>query len=232
MGWARRVSRTDCAGVTQYLYGDPSSHLVTAMRSPAGEFTAFYYDTAGLLIALERGGARYYVATDQVGTPRVVSSSTGAIVKVLEYDSFGRLLADSNPAFDLPLGYAGGLADAATGLVHFGLRDYDLASGRWTARDPVLFAGGQGNLYVYVGNSPTAHRDPSGLFCISVTIYEGVGFGAQTCITTEGVSVCGEVGFGVGGGVGVDAGDLTKDGGKIGLELGGRCGPLKFRYNV
>jgi RHS repeat-associated protein len=53
---------------------------------------------------------------------------------------------DSNPGFQ-PFGFAGGLYDRDTGLVRFGARDYDAETGRWTARDPILFAGGQGNLY-------------------------------------------------------------------------------------
>jgi RHS repeat-associated protein len=36
--------------------------------------------------------------------------------------------------------------------VRFGARDYDAETGRWTARDPILFAGGQANLYAYVEN--------------------------------------------------------------------------------
>ena len=211
-GIGRRVSRTDTGGTTRYLYGDPASHLVTAVRDTAGALTKLYYDTAGMLIALERGGARYHVAVDQVGTPRVVSDSTGVVVKVTDADSFGNSIADSNPAFVLPIGYAGGLADPGTGLVHFGLRDYDTASGRWTGRDPVLFAGGQGNLYVYVGNSPLGNRDPLGLFCISVSVYEGLGGGVQSCFSLEGASVCGEAGAGLGSSVALDSGKIEDNG--------------------
>ena len=228
-GLGRRVSRTDGSGTSQYLYGDPASHLVTAVRNPAGALTALYYDTAGLLMALERGGTRYYVATDQVGTPRVVTNSTGTVIKVLAYDSFGQLTDDSNPAFDLPIGYAGGLADPVTGLVHFGFRDYEPDSGRWTARDPVLFEGRQGNLYVYVGNSPLTYRDPSGLFCVSVSAYEGVGGGVGFCITDEGASVCGELGFGVGVNVEADiGGGLEKTGTQLVGELSASWGPVEI----
>jgi RHS repeat-associated protein len=31
----------------------------------------------------------------------------------------------------------------------FGARDYEPEAGRWTARDPILFEGGQSNLYTY-----------------------------------------------------------------------------------
>jgi hypothetical protein len=48
--------------------------------------------------------------------------------------------------------------------VRFGARDYDAETGRWTNQDPILFNGGQTNLYVYAGNDPVNRSDPSGLF--------------------------------------------------------------------
>jgi RHS repeat-associated protein len=159
----RRVARTDADGRYEYVYGDQDRpFLVTASRAPGGRLTTYTYGPDGLLASIRRGDARFHVATDQVGTPRVVTDSAGAIVKTLSYDAFGGTIADSDPSFDLPLGFAGGLADPATGLVRFGVRDYDPASGRWTSRDPILHHGGL-NLYAYAGNRPLSHRDMSGM---------------------------------------------------------------------
>ncbi|MES1176703.1 MAG: RHS repeat-associated core domain-containing protein, partial [Myxococcales bacterium] len=47
--------------------------------------------------------------------------------------------------------------------VTFGARDYDPSIGRWVNKDPILFGGGQTNLYVYVGNDPVNRKDPTGL---------------------------------------------------------------------
>ena len=94
-GLGRRVSRTDGGGTYRYIYGDPASHLVTAIRDAAGAFTFYYYDDDGLLISLQRGGSRYYVATDQVGTPRIVTDAAGAAVKTVESDTLGNVTADS-----------------------------------------------------------------------------------------------------------------------------------------
>jgi RHS repeat-associated protein len=60
----------------------------------------------------------------------------------------------------LPLGC--GLYDSATGLVRFGVRDYDPHVGRWTAKDPILFEGGQSNFYVFANNDPVNRVDPTG----------------------------------------------------------------------
>jgi len=92
----------------------------------------------------------------------VVNTATGAIAQEMDYDEFGNVVRNTAPGFQ-PFGFAGGLYDTHTGLVRFGARDYDPTTGRWTAKDPILFAGGQGNLYVYVGNDPVNRIDPSGL---------------------------------------------------------------------
>jgi RHS repeat-associated protein len=61
-----------------------------------------------------------------------------------------------------PFAFAGGLYDPDTGLVRFGARDYDAVTGRWTAKDPILFRGGSANLYSYAGNDPINRIDPRG----------------------------------------------------------------------
>jgi len=92
----------------------------------------------------------------------VVNAETGEVVQRMDYDAFGRVLQDTNPGFQ-PFGFAGGLYDDDTGLVRFGARDYDAYTGRWTAKDPVLFDSGSSNLYAYVNNDPVNVFDPSGL---------------------------------------------------------------------
>jgi len=114
----------------------------------------YYYDDTGMLFAFDKGGVRYYVATDQIGSPKVVTDDSGSVVKQLEFDSYGDFTFDANPDFDLPIGFAGGLADKQTRLVRFGYRDFEPDIGRWTAKDPIFFKGGL-NLYQYVSNNPT-----------------------------------------------------------------------------
>ena len=127
----RRVARVQGAQITQYLYGDPGNPLrVTATRSAAGRPDHLPLRRRRLRsYAFERSGARFFVGTDQVGSPRVVTNAGGVVQDVRDYDAFGNLVSDSPPAFDLPIGYAGGLEDRVTGLVRFGFRDLDTASG-------------------------------------------------------------------------------------------------------
>jgi RHS repeat-associated protein len=111
---------------------------------------------------LVKGGVTYRILTDHLGSPRlVVNTANGAIAQRLDYDSFGNVLADTNPGFQ-PFGFAGGLYDGDTKLVRFGARDYDAETGRWTAKDPSFFAGEDTNLYRYVFGDPINFIDPNG----------------------------------------------------------------------
>jgi RHS repeat-associated protein len=108
-------------------------------------------------------GTTYRLISDHLGSVRlVVDATTGVVAQRLDYDEFGNVTLDTSPGLQ-PFGFAGGLYDADTGLVRFGARDYDPEVGRWTAKDPILFEGGQANLYVYVGNDPVNLLDSSGL---------------------------------------------------------------------
>lgn len=196
-GLGRRVSRTDSAGTTAYLYGNPDDPFqVTASRG-AGGLSTYDYDEGGRLISLTRGGQEYRVATDHLGTVRVVLDAAGAVIKRLDYTSWGVQTADSNPGWALPFGYAGGLTDPATGLVRFGFRDYEPAAGRWVSRDPALYEGGQNNLYAYVGNQPVAYNDPSGLYGLQGSLCGAIcGGGRIAYVPGQGASVSVELGVG------------------------------------
>jgi len=123
----------------------------------------FDYADARMPVAMNRSGVTYYLTYDQVGSLRVLADALGNVVKRIDYDSFGNIINDTNPGFTIPFGFAGGLHDRDTGFVRFGFRDYDPNTGRWTAKDPILFAGGDVDLYGYVGNNPVNRTDPSGL---------------------------------------------------------------------
>jgi RHS repeat-associated protein len=113
---------------------------------------------------MEKKGKTYRIVTDHLGSPRlVIDVASGEVVQRVEHDEFGNVIQDTSPGFQ-PFGFAGGLCDAHTKLIRFGYRDYDATTGRWTAKDPIGFAGESDNFFAYVNGDPMNHRDPSGLF--------------------------------------------------------------------
>lgn len=130
--------------------GDVLSRFVYGARAQVPDYMIQGEDTYRL-IADWRGSVRI-----------VVDVSTGDVMQRLDYDTFGQVTDDTNPGFQ-PFGFAGGLYDAETGLVHFGARDYDATIGRWLTKDPIGFAGTGTNFYAYVGNDPVNFFDPLGL---------------------------------------------------------------------
>ena len=111
-----------------------------------------------------RGGKTYRIVSDERGSVRlVVDTTSGAIAQRIDYDAWGNVTNDTNPGFQ-PFGFAGGIYDRDTGLVRFGARDYDAATGRWSAKDPTTFEGEDSNLYAYAFSDPANIIDPEGEF--------------------------------------------------------------------
>ena len=124
----------------------------------------FEYADERMPVAMKMGLATYYLSYDQVGSLRLVADGSGNVVKRISYDSFGNIIEDTNPSVMIPFGFAGGLHDRDTGLVRFGYRDYDPEVGRWAAKDPIGFAGGDTDVYGHVLNNPVNLIDTNGLW--------------------------------------------------------------------
>jgi RHS repeat-associated protein len=108
-------------------------------------------------------GVTYRIIKDHLGSPRlVVDIETNTVMQEMDYDAFGNVTLDTNPGFQ-PFGFAGGLYDRDTKLVRFGARDYEAETGRWMAKDPILFGGGDTNLFGYILDDPLNSRDVFGL---------------------------------------------------------------------
>jgi RHS repeat-associated protein len=159
----RRVGKMVNGSLTEGFVYD-GDRIVAQVNTSSAIVSRFVYGTGSTSPdCMVSGGVTYRIFSDQLGSPRlVVNTSTGAIAEQISYDEFGNVLSDTNPGFQ-PFGFAGGLYDQDTKLVRFGSRDYNPAIGRWTAKDPILFAGGDSNLYGYVVNDPVNMTDPAGL---------------------------------------------------------------------
>ncbi|XP_056431081.1 teneurin-2 isoform X3 [Hyla sarda] len=162
-GLGRRAScKTNLGLHLQFFYADlhNPTRVTHVYNHSNSEIVSLYYDLQGHLFAMESSsGEEYYIASDNTGTPLAAFSINGVMIKQLQYTPFGEIYFDSNPYFQLVIGFHGGLYDPLTKLVHFAQRDYDVLAGRWISpdytmwkkigKDPAPF-----NLYMFKNNNP------------------------------------------------------------------------------
>ncbi len=168
----RRVKKLVNGSVSEYYLWHDQTRLAVILDSGKNPKAIYVYgseseNTPGFVI---KSGVTYKIIHDP-GTESVryvIDASTGVIVQEIDYDEFGNVTFNSNPTFQ-PLGFAGGLFDSDTKLIKFGARDYDPVIGRWLRKDPIDFAGGDTNLYAYVGGDPMSYTDPDGLSALHNT---------------------------------------------------------------
>jgi RHS repeat-associated protein len=164
-GQNRRIGKkVGCVLVQAFLY-ENQLRPVAELDGSGNVVSRFVYgEKVNVPEYLVKATGTYRIVTDHLGSPRVVvNTATGAVAQELEYDAFGNLLADTGAGFQ-PFGFAGGIYDAHTKLTRFGARDYDGQTGRWAAKDPIGFDGGDLNLYGYVLADPINHVDAEGTF--------------------------------------------------------------------
>lgn len=147
----------------RYLYSD-KAQLVAELNNQNHLSRRYVYGTKmnvpDYFVDMQNEG--YKIISDHLGSVRlVIRDSDGSVLQSMEHDEFGRLVLDTNPGYT-PFGFAGGLHDPDTQIVRFGARDYDPETGRWTSKDPILFDGGDPNLYGYVLNDPVNLIDMNG----------------------------------------------------------------------
>jgi RHS repeat-associated protein len=179
-GLGRRIGKQVDGVLEQgFLYQD-RLNPVAELDGSGNVVSRFVYGSmANVPDYMIREGVSYRILSDPSGSVRlVVRAGDGAVVQRMDYDSFGRVLADTNPGFQ-PFGFAGGIYDPDTGLVRFGARDYDPETGRWTAKDSIGFMGGDTNLYSYVSNDPVNQIDPEGTVLPIVAAALGLALGSD-----------------------------------------------------
>lgn len=176
----RRVGLKQGSTVTyRFLYQD--QYRVAAQTQGDGKVLKEYFYATGsnspdyMVDYTSTPAVKYRIIKDHLGSPRlVVNTASNITVQRLDYNDLGEITSETGTAFFQPFAFAGGLHEPNSKMVRFGARDYDPRTGRWTTKDPILFAGGNANLYGYTINDPVNFVDPEGL---KTTVYrDGIHF--------------------------------------------------------
>jgi RHS repeat-associated protein len=113
------------------------------------------------------GQVRVYHA-DRLGSVRWVTDGSGNLVASYVYEGFGKIVGQSGGGGG-PYqfcGFWGYRNDQDAGLLHVGARYYEVETGRWVQKDPILSL----NNYIYCINIPTEFIDPNGTVIIRIFI--------------------------------------------------------------
>ena len=132
------LAETDAAGATQAAFTtEPSTYGGLISHRKAGSTTTYHFDA--------------------LGSTRALTDVSEAVQERYNYTAFGTLLG--SPTLLTPFlwgGMVGYYWDAALATQYIRARHYQPTIARWISLDPIGFAGGDANLFRYVGNSPTS----------------------------------------------------------------------------
>jgi RHS repeat-associated protein len=145
--------------------------------------TVFVYDAGGQLVAeyssssSQESGGTSYLTADTLGTPRVITDSSGAVKARHDYLPFGeeitagvggRTAGQGCVVDDVRQKFTKYERDVETGLDYAQARYYSSTQGRFTSPDPLpasaVISNPQSfNRYTYTLNNPLRYVDPLGL---------------------------------------------------------------------
>jgi RHS repeat-associated protein len=164
---------------------------------------------------------RIYLHSDHLHTPRLATDARQRVVWRWDTEAFGQSKANTDPDGDgkkvnVNLRFPGQYYDRESGLHYNYFRDYDPRTGRYIQSDPIGLRGGL-NTYAYAVSNPINFVDPFGLESISIGFGGGFHYGPGGANASTSVGMdssgkvciqftkCGQVGFGLQGGLGASA---------------------------
>jgi RHS repeat-associated protein len=175
-----RQSRTQGTTTTKLLWSNNAS---TPRLLDDGTYSYIYGPTGNPIERVnDSTQAIQYLLGDNIGSVRLITDPTGAILSTNRYDAYGNRTTHTGTV-DSTIGFAGTWTDLTTGLVYLQARDYDPKTAQFTSYDPAVERTHQP--YAYVANSPLLRTDPTGLW---------FNFGSNPMGPAQGGLLLGELG--------------------------------------
>jgi RHS repeat-associated protein len=174
--------------VGQYFYNGDGQRVKKIVPA-TGEVTVFVHDAAGkqiaeysTTVAPQTEAKVNYLTADHLGSPRINTDQSGAVVSRHDYHPFGEEISSrqriNHPEYhgdEVRKQFTGYERDEETELDYAQARYYAKELGRFTLPDPLLASGRPGspqtwNRFAYVLNNPLITVDRNGLYeCTSTS---------------------------------------------------------------
>lgn len=178
-----RASKTVDSTTTTFAW-DQSSAVPLLLSAGS---TSYLYGPGGEPIEQVTGSTPTYLLGDRLGSTRLLTDSSGAVVGSYSYDGYGNVISHTGVA-TTALQYTGQYVDAESGLVNLRARYYDPSTGQFLTADPASQL--TQTPYSYADDNPVNQTDPGGQcpWCVIGVaiggIVGGVIGGANYLITT------------------------------------------------
>jgi RHS repeat-associated protein len=167
--FGRRTRKSWAGQTTEYYWNN--DQLIAELQ-PNGQLRLYIYAdplavTPLMFLDYEsmdappESGRRYFIFTDQIGTPCLIEDERGTEVWRARTEPYGRAQVASGAKINFNLRFPGHYFDSELGLHYNRFRYYDSTLGRYIQSDPWGIAGGY-NLYSYRSN-PLLDVDVRGL---------------------------------------------------------------------
>ncbi|MDT0594942.1 RHS repeat-associated core domain-containing protein [Glaciecola petra] len=250
----RRVKRSvnNDVAYTNYVMSDAWTDMEVN-----GDVSVRYLNGANTdekLARLVNGDAAWYLTDKQQSVHGLVDSN-GNMLNEIDYDSFGKIISQTNPLEGDRFTFTGREYEADINVYDYRARAYDPAARRFISEDPIGFEANDANLYRYVFNNPLNATDPSGksaaqeygvILCKIVVpqagqykvvgqclsdLYEGIGKGIASSTANDGLVL--EFGGCIAKGIinntaGEAGGAVNSFGGAVGSAINNMNGPGGF----
>lgn len=172
--FGQRSSKTVDAVTTLYVY-DINGRLLAELDEAGNTLVEHVYANGEPLAQIHGSGSEartYYVHTDHLGTPLMLSDDSRQVVWSRVAAPFGEAMVELGDVAQ-NLRFPGQYYDGESGLVYNYYRDYDPGLGRYIQSDPIGLSGGM-NTYGYAYQGPIVYIDPDGQLALQL-INAGVG---------------------------------------------------------
>ena len=152
------VSKTGTGGASTPFAWDTSGPL-SLLLANGGIY--FIYGPGGQPIERIQGSTASYLHTDQQGSVRLITSSTGAVIGTYTFTAYGAISSHTGTATST-LQYDSQFTDSTSGLIYLRARYYNPATGQFISDDPM--ADLTQTPYSYADDNPLNQGDPNGQF--------------------------------------------------------------------
>ncbi|GAB5443698.1 MAG: hypothetical protein Fues2KO_40470 [Fuerstiella sp.] len=165
-----RVSRSE-AGTTVFYQVDSNRALAQTLTEYAtgGTVIASHTLVGNQRISQHRAAGPAFYHADSLGSTRLLTDASGAVLNTYTYDAFGSIVNETG-TYENEFLFDGQRRDATTGLDYLRARYYDSTTGRFTGVDPfdgVVNSPVTLHNYLYAGANPVNASDPTGRFTIA-----------------------------------------------------------------